>query len=68
MPLVASSLHETIRAAGGAIPFRDFMNIALYGDDGFYARRGEAGRRGDFITSPEVGPLFATVLARALDA
>lgn len=68
MPLVASSLHETIRAAGGAIPFREFMNIALYGNDGFYARRGEAGRRGDFITSPEVGPLFATVLARALDA
>ncbi len=44
------------------------MNVALYGDDGFYARRGEAGRRGDFITSPEVGPLFAAVLARALDA
>ena len=68
MPLVASSLHEIIRAAGGAIPFREYMNIVLYGDDGFYTRRGEAGRRGDFITSPEVGPLFAVVLARALDA
>mgnify|MGYP003845617739 FL=1 len=65
---MASSLHEIIRAAGGAIPFREYMNIVLYGDDGFYARRGEAGRRGDFITSPEVGPLFAAVLARALDA
>jgi len=68
VPLVASSLHEIIRAAGGAIPFREYMNIVLYGDDGFYTRRGEAGRRGDFITSPEVGPLFAAVLARALDA
>ena len=68
MPLVASSLHEIIRAAGGAIPFREYMNVVLYGDDGFYTRRGEAGRRGDFITSPEVGPLFAVVLARALDA
>ncbi|NQW59793.1 SAM-dependent methyltransferase [bacterium] len=65
---MASSLHEIIRAAGGAIPFREYMNIVLYGDDGFYTRRGEAGRRGDFITSPEVGPLFAAVLARALDA
>ena len=65
---MASSLHEIIRAAGGAIPFREYMNIVLYGDDGFYTRRGEAGRRGDFITSPEVGPLFAVVLARALDA
>jgi len=36
--------------------------------DGFYASgRGIAGRRGDFITSPEVGPLFGAVLARALD-
>ena len=68
MPLVASSLHETIRAAGGAIPFREFIQLALYGDEGFYTRRGEAGRRGDFITSPEVGPLFAAVIARALDA
>ena len=28
---------------------------------------GPAGRRGDFITSPEVGPLFGAVVARALD-
>lgn len=27
-----------------------------------------AGRRGDFLTSPEVGPLFGAVVARALDA
>ena len=29
---------------------------------------GSAGRRGDFITSPEVGPLFGAVLAGYLDA
>ena len=29
---------------------------------------GFGGRRGDFITSPEVGPLFGAVLARYLDA
>ena len=29
---------------------------------------GSAGRAGDFLTSPEVGPLFGAVLARALDA
>ena len=65
---MASSLHDAIRSAGGEIPFREFMQLALYGNEGFYTRRGEAGRRGDFITSPEVGPLFAAVLARALDA
>ena len=44
------------------------MEIALYGEGGFYATHGSAGRRGDFITSPEVGPLFGAVIARALDA
>lgn len=44
------------------------MELALYGDAGFYTTHGSAGRRGDFLTSPEVGPLFGAVLARALDA
>ena len=45
------------------------VEAALYdADDGFYARGDRAGRQGDFITSPEVGPLFGAVLARALDA
>ena len=35
---------------------------------GFYETGGAAGRSGDFLTSPEVGPLFGAVLARALDA
>jgi len=43
------------------------MSLALYGKEGFYSRVGSAGRRGDFITSPEVGPLFGAVLARAID-
>ena len=45
------------------------MHEALYGSHGFYtAAGGRAGRRGDFITSPEVGPLFGAVLARMIDA
>ena len=43
------------------------MALALYGEGGFSSGSGRAGRRGDFITSPEVGPLFGTVLARAID-
>lgn len=43
------------------------MSDALYGPDGFYTSGGRAGRRGDFITSPEVGPLFGAVVARFLD-
>ena len=48
--------------------FDRFMHEALYGPSGFYGSGGRAGRRGDFITSPEVGPLFGAVLTRALDA
>lgn len=44
------------------------MNIALYGAGGFYTSGGQAGRRGDFITSPEVGPLFGAVIARWVEA
>ncbi|MEP6300281.1 MAG: SAM-dependent methyltransferase, partial [Ilumatobacter sp.] len=50
------------------VPFEQFMAEALYGPSGFYTRSGSAGRRGDFLTSPEVGPLFGAVLARHLDA
>jgi SAM-dependent MidA family methyltransferase len=52
----------------GPVPFSEVMDLALYDPaDGFYATGGAAGRRGDFITSPEVGPLFGAVVARALD-
>ena len=47
--------------------FDEFMAEALYGPQGFYSQGGRAGRRGDFITSPEVGPLFGAVIARAID-
>lgn len=52
------------------IPFDEFMREALYGGEGFYTRPdgGHAGRRGDFLTSPEVGPLFGAVIAKYLDA
>jgi SAM-dependent MidA family methyltransferase len=47
----------------------ELIELALYHPElGFYARGGHAGRAGaDFITSPEVGPTFGAVLARALD-
>src|SRR4029079_18716469 len=44
------------------------MADALYGPSGFYTTGGRAGRRGDFITSPEVGPLFGAVVARFVRA
>jgi SAM-dependent MidA family methyltransferase len=53
----------------GPVRFDVAVEALLYGEGGFFADGGGAGRRGaDFITSPEVGPLFGAVVARALDA
>ncbi len=65
----AGEIRAAIAAGGGAITFAAFMELALYGEHGFYTGGGgRAGRRGDFLTSPEVGPLFGTVLTRMIDA
>ena len=64
MPSASEEVQAAIAAAGGAIRFDEYLRVALYGERGFYTAGGGAGRRGDFITSPEVGPLFGAVLAR----
>lgn len=58
---------QRIQAEGG-IPFREFMAMALYEPGlGYYcARREKMGRQGDYLTSPEVGPLFGAMLGRQL--
>jgi SAM-dependent MidA family methyltransferase len=62
------SLRDRIHR-GGPVRFDVAVDELLYGDDGFFTRGGGAGRGGaDFLTSPEVGPLFGMVVARALDA
>jgi SAM-dependent MidA family methyltransferase len=68
VPSASEEIEAAIVAAGGALRFDEFMRIALYGDTGFYATGGQAGRRGDFITSPEIGPLFGAVLARWIES
>jgi SAM-dependent MidA family methyltransferase len=64
-------VEELVRAAierRGPIPFSEVMELALYHPEhGFYSTGGRAGRRADFLTSPEVGGLFGAVVARALD-
>jgi SAM-dependent MidA family methyltransferase len=58
-------IRAEIRAAGGAIPFARFMELALYAPNlGYYetdSRR--VGRGGDFYTSVSTGPLFGELLA-----
>ncbi len=60
----ARALSAVIRDRG-PIPFADFMALALYHPQHGYYRRGRptAGRDGDFLTSPEVHPLFTYAVA-----
>ena len=62
---LASELRARI-AQRGPIPFREFMEAALYHPQHGYYSSGRAtiGRRGDFFTNVSVGPLFGRLLAR----
>jgi SAM-dependent MidA family methyltransferase len=54
--------------AQGPMPFRDFMDAALYHPQhGYYrSRREKMGREGDYLTSPEVSAVFGVLVARQL--
>ena len=61
-------IQEQVIAAGGAIPFSRFMELCLYAPGLGYYSAGAAkfGPSGDFVTAPELGPLFAACVADAL--
>ena len=60
--------EQIVVAGGGAIPFSRFMELALYAPGLGYYSAGAAkfGRAGDFVTAPELGPLFAECIAESL--
>jgi SAM-dependent MidA family methyltransferase len=61
---VLEELRAEIAAAGGWIPFARYMELAARA---YYGRSDRHfGAKGDFITAPELGKLFARTLARQL--
>ena len=65
---LAALIADEIEQAGGVIPFSRFMELALYAPGlGYYsAGSHKIGAAGDFITAPELSPLFSRCVARAL--
>jgi SAM-dependent MidA family methyltransferase len=59
-------IRTEITRAGGAISFARFMELALYAPGlGYYSGdKHKFGAAGDFVTAPELGPVFAQCLAR----
>ncbi len=59
-------IHDEIEAGGGWISFARFMELALYAPGlGYYAAGAQKfGAAGDFVTAPEMTPLFGQTLAR----
>jgi SAM-dependent MidA family methyltransferase len=64
--LLAAIRHEI--AAAGTIPFSRYMELVLYAPGlGYYsAGATKFGADGDFVTAPEIGPLFGRCVAQAL--
>ena len=65
---LAAVIRDEIEARGGWLPFSEYMQLALYAPGlGYYvAGAPKFGAGGDFITAPELTPLFGTAMARAV--
>ena len=65
---LAAMIRSEIAGSGGGIPFSRFMELCLYAPGlGYYsAGSTKFGAAGDFVTAPELGPLFAGCVATAV--
>jgi len=63
-----NEINRVIRESGGWIDFSRFMALALYAPGlGYYSAGSvKLGGSGDFVTAPEMTPLFAQTCARAV--
>src|SRR5436305_6844087 len=62
------SMRDVLRnlLQNGDLPFRDFIEIALYHPElGYYTRaKSPVGKEGDFITGPSLSPAFAFAIGK----
>lgn len=62
---LSARIRQAIAGAGGWIDFAAYMELALYAPGlGYYAAgSAKLGASGDFVTAPEISPLFGATLA-----
>jgi SAM-dependent MidA family methyltransferase len=67
---VCASIRQVIDKSDGSISFAQFMHLALYSPGLGYYNVGTTkfGAAGDFVTAPEISPLFGRVVARQCSA
>jgi SAM-dependent MidA family methyltransferase len=67
---VVAAVSDAIAAAGGFLTLERYLALVLYAPGLGYYVSGTAkfGREGDFVTAPELTPLFAGALATQVDA
>ena len=63
---LAALIAEELATSGGWLPFARYMELALYAPGlGYYAAGAhKLGAGGDFVTAPELSPVFGRSLAR----
>jgi SAM-dependent MidA family methyltransferase len=64
--VLSASILQACESQGGSMAFSDYMRMALYQPGLGYYSGGlhKFGESGDFITAPEVSPLFSRCIAR----
>ena len=64
---LSTVIRTEINSAGGSIPFSRYMELCLYTPGlGYYsAGQRKFGSGGDFVTAPEISPLFGRCLAKS---
>ena len=56
--IIRSAIRET-----GPLTVKEYMEICLYHEKyGYYMTKSPIGRQGDFITSPEISPVFGELI------
>ncbi|MGZ8983133.1 MAG: class I SAM-dependent methyltransferase [Methylotenera sp.] len=63
-----SLIQQSIKQTGGWIDFAQFMQLALYAPGlGYYSAGSQKfGTAGDFVTAPEISPLFVQTLSNQI--